>query len=252
MKRKTLPKNRKYQLKSMLSIRNTATTLMLLVFCVAITACNNQHKSQKDAAVAVTESSGLSKRSPSTTASIIPTDLQCEYLTNPLGIDMKQPRLSWKLKATEQKARGQAQRAYRILVAGSEKLLAQNQGDLWDSGEVISGQSNLVIYRGSALSSGMRCYWKVRIRDNHGELSEWSKPARWTMGLLSQSDWSAKWIGTEQQFAEVKKLPPEGKYLSDPWFRKVITLKEKPRWATMYVASVGYHELFVNGKKVTE
>ena len=47
-------------------------------------------------------------------------------------------------------------------------------------------------------------------------------------------------------------MPPEGDYLSDPWFRKVITLQEKPRRATIYVASVGYHELYVNGKKLTD
>ena len=70
------------------------------------------------------------------------------------------------------------------------------------------------------------------------------------MGLLDQSDWKAKWIGADTQFAEVKKLPPEGSYLADPWLRKVITLEEKPRYASIHVASVGYHELYVNGKKV--
>jgi alpha-L-rhamnosidase len=72
------------------------------------------------------------------------------------------------------------------------------------------------------------------------------------MGLLEQSEWSAKWIGSAQKFAEVKKLPPEGDYLSDPWLRKVITLKEKPRRAAIHVASVGYHELYVNGEKVAD
>ena len=252
MGKKKLPKSGKFQLESLSNVKSTVTILVLLVFCMTITACNNAHKLEKETIDVVAESSGLAKQSPSATASITPTGLRCEYLTSPLGIDVKKPRLSWKLKATEQKARGQAQRAYRILVASSEKLLAQNRGDLWDSGEIKSDQSNLVIYRGPALSSGMRCYWKVGVRDNRGVLSTWSKPARWTMGLLNKSDWSAKWIGTEQQFVEVKKLPPEGNYLSDPWFRKVITLREKPRWATMYVASVGYHELFVNGKKVTD
>jgi len=242
----------KYHLESLSSSRKTVTVLMLLVFCVTIQADNNTHKLRKDTMVAVAESSGSGRRTPFVTTSIAPTDLRCEYLTNPLGIDVKRPRLSWKLQATEQKARGQAQRAYHILVASSEELLARNRGDLWDSGEIKSDQSNLVLYHGSPLSSGMRCYWKVRIRDNYGVFSVWSASARWTMGLLNPSDWSAKWIGTNQQFVEVKELPPEGNYLPDPWFRKEIVLRDKPRWATIYVASVGYHELYVNGKKVTD
>ncbi|MBN1973020.1 MAG: family 78 glycoside hydrolase catalytic domain [Sedimentisphaerales bacterium] len=183
---------------------------------------------------------------------IAPTNLRCEYLNSPLGIDVKQPRLSWKLKAANEEERGQHQSSYRILVADSEMMLAQNKGSLWDSGEVKSDQSQLVIYNGSPLSSDMRCYWKVQVRDELGILSPWSEPAHWTMGILDTSAWTAKWIGTNQKFTEIRKVPPEGNYLADPWLRKVIDLEEKPQWAVIHIASVGYHELYVNGKKVTE
>jgi alpha-L-rhamnosidase len=191
-------------------------------------------------------------QSQQSSSSITPVELRCEYLPEPLGIDVTKPRLSWELTATNPDQRGQAQTAYRILVASSEQLLAGNKGDLWDSGQVKSDQSQFVEYGGKPLTSGMRCYWKVQVRDEGGALSAWSKPARWSMGILNQSQWSAKWIGSDQKFAEVKKLPPEGDYLSDPWLRKVITLKEKPRRAAIHVASVGYHELYVNGEKVTD
>jgi hypothetical protein len=144
------------------------------------------------------------------------------------------------------------QTAYRILVAGSEELLAEDKGDLWASGMVKTDRSQLIEYGGKPLKSGMRCYWKVQVRDEDGALSAWSKSARWSMGIMDQSEWSAKWIGSVQKFIEVKKLPPEGDYLSDPWLRKVITLNEKPLWAAIHVASVGYHELYVNGKKVAD
>lgn len=44
-------------------------------------------------------------------SSLRPIRLRCEYLANPLGIDVREPRLSWALE-TEQN--GQTQTAYRI------------------------------------------------------------------------------------------------------------------------------------------
>ena len=96
--------------------------LMIFLFC-AVQQAQSRSSSQK------------------TPSRITPVDLRCEYLSEPMGIDVKQPRLSWKLKANNPKERGQAQMAYRILVAGSKKQLARNKGDLWDSGEVKSDQS---------------------------------------------------------------------------------------------------------------
>jgi len=179
-------------------------------------------------------------------------DLRCEYLNSPLGIDVIQPRLGWKIEAADTYKRGLHQQAYRILVAGSVDTLARNQGDLWDSHEVKSDQSIHVVYQGVALKSGMQCFWKVQVWDQDGHLSPWSKPSRWTMGLLEPSDWQAQWIGTDQQFVKLKGLIPTEKYLADPWLRKVITVEEKPTRATMYVASVGFHELYINGTKVTD
>ena len=66
------------------------------------------------------------KRSPDMTVE----NLRCEYLTNPLGIDVTRPRLSWVL---ESYTRGQFQTAYRILVASSEENINKNIGDLWDT-----------------------------------------------------------------------------------------------------------------------
>jgi alpha-L-rhamnosidase len=60
-------------------------------------------------------------------------NLRCEYLVNPLGIDVAEPRFSWTLESDR---RGQAQTAYRILVASNPKLLDKETGDLWDRGKV--------------------------------------------------------------------------------------------------------------------
>jgi len=119
-------------------------------------------------------------------------NLRCEYLVDPLGIDAAQPRLSWTVHS---QARSQRQRGYRILVASNPKLLTNDTGDLWDSGRVASDESVQITYGGAPLQSQMRCYWKVRVWDRDNKPSRWSKPASWTMGLLNQDQWKARWIG---------------------------------------------------------
>ena len=122
--------------------------------------------------------------------------LRCEYLVNPLGLDVAEPRLSWIL---ESEKRGQVQSAYQVLVADSEENLKQNKGDLWNSGKVRSDQSNQVVYEGKPLTSRVRCYWKVRVWDKDDRVSAWSEPAMWTVGLLEPEDWQARWIGYDAE-----------------------------------------------------
>lgn len=127
-----------------------------------------------------------------------PVYLRCEYRVDPLGIDIPKPRLSWVLESNQ---RGQRQTGYRIIAASSEEMLKNNQGDLWDTGFIETDRSSHVVYKGKALRSRMRCYWKVKVRDKQGRESEWSDPAIWTMGLLEDSDWKAEWIGLNNTIA---------------------------------------------------
>jgi alpha-L-rhamnosidase len=127
-------------------------------------------------------------------------DLRCEYLVNPMGIDIVEPRLSWILQSEQ---RSCIQSAYLILVASSVDLLERDKGDLWNSGKVESDQSNQIVYKGKTLKSRMRCYWKVRVWDKNGHVSAWSEPAMWTMGLLKSEDWQAKWIGCDAEPAAI-------------------------------------------------
>jgi alpha-L-rhamnosidase len=121
-----------------------------------------------------------------------PTQLRCEYLVDPLGIDARAPRLSWEMVDSR---RGAVQQAYRILVADDPDLLNADTGNLWDSGKVVSDQSIQVVYGGKPLRARLRVWWKVRVWDRDDRPSRWSEPARWTMGLLDARDRKAKWIG---------------------------------------------------------
>jgi alpha-L-rhamnosidase len=166
-------------------------------------------------------------------------NLRCEHVQNPLGIDVSWPRLSWVMNSTQ---RGDHQTACQILVASSPTILAQNQGDLWNSGAIVSDQSVLVTYGGQPLVSGEPCYWQVRVWDQNGNPSAWSPPALWSMGLLKPSDWTASWIGMTA--ANISPAAPS------PMLRKTFTVSKTVSRATAYVCGLGYHELQLNGAKV--
>lgn len=162
------------------------------------------------------------------------TNLRCETLRDPLGIDTNEPRLSWEMRG---KAAGAAQTAYRILVARDPRTLETGRGGLWDSGKVVSGQSIHVAYAGKPLQARDVCWWKVKIWDQDGRESAWSKPARWTMGPHWAEE--AKWIGCDWM--------RDGCPL--PWLRKTFDLASKPARADISVCALGYFELYVNGKR---
>ncbi len=132
-------------------------------------------------------------------AAVSVANLRCEYLSDPVGLDVVRPRLSWELVSGD---RGCRQTAWQVLVATSPALLARGGGNCWDSGRVASSQSTQVVYGGAPLTSRQRCWWQVRVWDEQGQVSPWSAPARWTMGLLSRADWQARWIGSGASQAE--------------------------------------------------
>lgn len=181
-------------------------------------------------------------------SSVVPQQLRCEYLVNPTGIDEKMPRLSWTLKATDAAAYGQRQTAYQVLVASSEAELDAGRGSAWSSGWVNSADMQHIEYKGKPLESDNAYFWKVRVKDEKGRISDWSPVATWTTGLFRPSDWKASWIGS----GDVYKPGAGTANIADPWFRKTFELQGKPQKANFFVASVGYHELYVNGVKVGE
>jgi alpha-L-rhamnosidase len=174
--------------------------------------------------------------------SIQPVDLRCEYLVDPLGIDVVKPRLSWLLEA---EARARKQTFYQVLVASDLSALGSLEADLWNSGKVKSDQTIHVEYAGKPLTSRMRCYWKVRVWDNEEAASGWSRPAHWSMGLLEPGDWKASWIGLGG-----KVKPTLRQRLPARMLRREFDVRKKILRATAYVCGLGLFELYVNGQKV--
>jgi alpha-L-rhamnosidase len=164
--------------------------------------------------------------------------LETEYQKDPLGLDMRSPRVGWQIQSAET---GQKQTAYRIIVSSSPEKLKLGEGDLWDSGKVVSDRSSLIKYAGKELRKNDDCYWKVKVWDKHGKESDWSDTGRFSIGPLGNQDWEGAWI--VHPFFERKRMDHQ-------WFRKLVDLDQRPTKSFIHVASSGYHSLFINGKKV--
>ena len=167
------------------------------------------------------------------------THLRCEYKIDPLGIDVAKPRFSWELRAAE---KGVMQTSYEVRVAASEVELTKGKV-IWESGKQASDASIQVEYGGPALVSERIYYWDVRVADNHGHISDWSKPAHWEMGLLDPADWKAKWITPDLVEDEAKSNP-------SPMLRSEFSVKKKIERARLYATAMGLYELSLNGKRV--
>jgi len=192
------------------------------------------------------------------------TSLKCEYMANPLGIDVPTPRLSWKMEAVTDDVFNLKQKAYQVLVASSPEKLSDKEADLWNSGKIKSDVNIQVAYHGKALSSQQKCYWKVKVWSNKNGYT-WSEEALWSMGLLKESDWKAKWIGDRPDLAQKVYIEFLNNYVPDknaslknirpvtpssPMLRKSFTVKSAVKDALLYVSALGYYEMGINGNKV--
>jgi alpha-L-rhamnosidase len=178
------------------------------------------------------------------TAAVAVNSPRCNELANPIGVDSAAPRFSWMLASDTAAARGIHQTNYQILVASTAEILAQDKGDDWDSGKVLSEESINLNYAGSPLASWKEYFWKVRVWDQDGNPSAWSAPAQWTMGLLSAQDWHAKWIGRDEP------MPTADVDLPARWLRKEFTAAKPIRRAVVAFSGLGSSELYINGAKV--
>jgi len=159
-------------------------------------------------------------------------NLLTENQTDPIGLDVQQPRFTWQLVSEQ---RNISQTAYEITVSGSK-------GTAWKSGKITSNQSVQVLYSGTALQSGKKYTWQVRVWDNSDKPSAWSEPAFFQTALLNKSDWNAKWI--EIDFIEDSVNRPA------QYFRKQFSATKKIASATVYITAHGMYEAQINGKRV--
>ena len=192
-----------------------------------------------------------------------PQRLRCEYLDNPLGIDVTRPRLSW-WPSDDRPA--EIQTAYRILAAANPASLHATAPEaelLWDSGRVDSARTTNIEYAGPLLASAERVYWRVCSYDSDGEASEFSEVAWFEAGLLDAADWLGDWICSSVQGGKDRGGPV-------PVLRKEFELPTAAEpggdaeeadfpdpgsvgaiaRARLYITSLGVYRAYLNGQRV--
>ena len=162
-------------------------------------------------------------------------ELKCCNLTNPEGVET--PLLSWKIKSSDT---GIEQTAWEIEIASSDKLLQKGKADIWISGRQNSDQQ-FGIQPGVPLQEASSYFWRVRIWDSNKKVTPWSESARFSVGLLSEASWSAKWV-----------TYPHPEQHALPYFRKAFSIdgRETPKKALLYFCGLGAGELYLNGHNV--
>ena len=161
--------------------------------------------------------------------------LKCEHLTDPLAVNTCSPRFSWKIDGCKQ------QTAYSIEVSSDSIALVKGKADLWKSGKVTSERQLLVEYGGKPLSDRAQCYWRVKVWNEKGGASKWSNVARFGIGILDGNMMNGKYIGMDAA---------SGADVRSPLLFSEFALKNKHGSVMCHINSLGYHELYINGKKV--
>lgn len=162
-------------------------------------------------------------------------DVRIEYQKNPIGIDVREPRVSWKIKSNDRNTR---QAMYQLQVSKEESF----DTVVWDSGEVASDESIHIVLKDLNPESKTRYYVRVHVTDQAGNESGWSESSFFEMGLLQASEWQAKWISTPESID--KKASPQ--------FRFSFKVKDKVKNARIYATALGLYELHLNGNRVGE
>ncbi len=154
-------------------------------------------------------------------------NLKTEYLKNPIGIDIKNPRLMWTC------IDGIRQTAYRITAWNEEKIL-------FDSGKVPS--SEMCVCYPLELSSREHVFWNVILWDENDIEGEKSKTAFFETGLLSKKDFLAKWITGNHSPKKKCRYPVD-------CFKKDFILKDIKK-ARLYITACGLYEAKINSQRV--
>ena len=178
---------------------------------------------------------------------LLVSQIKCTGLENPSGTGPV-PDFSWILTGSR---RGQSQTAYQIVIRSDSDFVKSNPDIIWNSGKILSEESSWIRYNESVLESSKEYFWRVRVWDDDGKPSQWSKTGKFVTGLFEKKDWNkARWIGYEELPDSLLLVPGvhgNGDNLGNvakkrttvPYFRKEFQVKKKIIRAYLFISGLG-------------
>ncbi len=162
-------------------------------------------------------------------------DLQCEYLSDPLGIDEPNPRLTWKFS---DKNSTKTSASFQVLVSEDSVNLEKGKGIIWTS--TFTAPVNFLRYKGSALKPFTRYFWRLYSIDGNKKMKAVSPLAFFETGMMKMENWKGTWISDNIDI----HLKPA------PYFRTSFETRKKIKSARAYIAAAGLYELSINGSRI--
>ncbi len=150
--------------------------------------------------------------------------IKTDHAIDPVGINNPAPCFSW--------VDDKKQKYYSITAAD-----AFTKEILWESGKIFTEESVGAKYCGKKLKSRQRVnvYLEVGCEDGTTERGE----GFFELGITDESEWRGAWVGTNAEFNANSLIVREEFFVNE---------KDILR-ARVYLVALGYHELFINGKK---
>ena len=170
-----------------------------------------------------------------------PTELRLTGVSTPLAVEEGRPEFSWQLAGVDEKLHTVSQLAFQLRVGSSDSDLIQGRNLVWDTGKVAGRETSIPgsSYGGPAFEPEHQYAWMVRVWDEGGQASEWSRPSDWTQA----PEWHARWIAADSTDAAAGDKPM-------PLFRKQFSVEGGVKRALLYVSGLGQYEFRINGAKV--
>ena len=155
-------------------------------------------------------------------------NLKTEYLTNPLGIDITRPNLTWNVDGEDIKIQKTFEIIYKINNGEENKVLKETSSTCYEFEQELKSR-DFVTY-------------KVRVQNELGKWTNYSEEQHFSIGLLNKSDWTAKWIYGDYSVSKKQRYPVD-------CFKKTFEVKDLSK-ATLYITALGIYEAYINDQKV--
>jgi alpha-L-rhamnosidase len=161
-------------------------------------------------------------------------ELQTEHLSNPMGIDTRNPRFTWWFKDGEKSYRPET---YTLIMGTDSAAVAHGRGNQWQ--HQGHDDSAVHVYAGKPLTPFTKYFWQVSLTNTKGQ-PQTSAVSSFETGMMEQKNWQGSWIGDTR---DIHRKPAA-------YFRKRFDLSKKIVSARVYIAAAGLYELSINGHRV--